>query len=121
MSLEGVAINTRLAVSILETDKDGVTHNGGCVLFFAASERRNLPERSKAVAATVYWQLGELKSNLEPLPRLCWSFDVFGSEIVKATDSYDRFRSRVKHSCREAAVRWDDVAPPADYDGPDWQ
>jgi hypothetical protein len=122
MSLEGVRINTRLDARILETASDGTGYGGGIVLFIAGSDasRRNLDERSKIVAAMVHWSLEAIGGNIEPLPRLCMSFDVFGKTITKAPKAIDRLRANVQSSCREAAGSWDGVAPPSGYDGPDW-
>lgn len=119
----GVRLNTRLDVSVTETNDEGVMYSGGCILFVANTDvaRRNIEARRRSVAALIYWTLEDGFPNIEPLPRLCMSFDVFGTEIVRASNSMDRFRSQVAHSCEEAADRWDRIAPPADYDGPDWR
>lgn len=121
MTLEGVRLNTRLDVSLIETDDEDVTYSGGCVLFIANTDaaRRNIEARRKSVAALVNWSLEG--GNIEPLPRLCMSFDVFGEVIVKAPTAIDRFRGYVASACSEAAARWPRVGPPEDYDGPDWQ
>jgi hypothetical protein len=123
MSLEGVRINTRLDVGLTETGADDVTYSGGCVMFIAKGDqsRRNITERQKAVASMIQWELENSNPNIETLPRLCISLDVFGGEIVKAAIARDRFRNDVESACREAASRWDGVAPPAGYDGPNWR
>lgn len=119
----GVRLNTRLDVSVTETDDEDVTYSGGCVMFIANTDlaRRNIEARRRAVAAILYWSLSASNPNIEPLPRLCMSFDVFGGEVVRAPTATERFRGQVVHACEEAADRWPRVAPPADYDGPDWR
>ena len=121
MKLEGVRVHARLDVTLSETAKDGVTYSGGCVLFLANTDaaRRNIEARRNSVAALVHWSLEG--GNIEPLPRLCMSFDVFGETVIKAPQATDRLRRYVESSCAEAAARWDRVAPPADYDGPNWK
>jgi hypothetical protein len=122
MNQGGVRINTRLDVAITETNAEGVTYSGGCVMFVANTDlaRRNIEARRRAVAAVIYWELELSNPNIEPLPRLCMSLDVFGGEVVRAAAAIDRFRSQVVHACEEAADRWPRVTPPAGYDGPDW-
>lgn len=123
MALEGVRINTRLDVGVTEADRDDVTYSGGCVMYIAKGDaaRRNIADRRKAVASTIQWALEHANPNIEPLPRLCMSFDVFGGEIVKAPAGTGRFRGHVASACREVATRWDGVEPPPGYDGPDWR
>ena len=121
--LEGVRINVRLDVLVTHTDDEEVTYSGGCVLFIArtGTARRNVEERRKAVAGMIHWGLQIADSNIEVLPRLCMSFDVFDQAIIKAPTATDRFRSQTRSACNEAASRWDRIAPPPDYDGPDWR
>lgn len=123
MTLERVRVNARLDASVMETDKEENSHAGGCVIFAAAGDqsRKNLAERLKAVTALVHWELEHAGGNITPLPRLCMSFDVFGSTLTKAPTAIDRLRNNIRSSCQEAAGRWDNVAPPAGYDGPDWR
>ena len=123
MSLEGVRVNTRLDVGVIETDEDGSAYSGGVVLFMAngGSARKNVAERAKTVAAMVHWNLQEVGGNIEPLPRLCLSLDVFGGELTKAPSAIDRLRANMKSSCKEAASNWTQVEPPPSYDGPDWR
>jgi hypothetical protein len=121
MKLDGVRVNARLDASITETGTDGVSYSGGCVLFMASTDaaRRNIESRRNSVAALVNWSLEG--GNIDPLPRLCLSFDVFGETITRAPTAIDRLRNAIESSCGEAAARWDKVAPPNDYDGPPWR
>ena len=121
--LEGVSINVRLDILVTHTDDEEVTYSGGCVLFVArtGTARRDIEERRKAVAAMIHWSLEIGDANIEVLPRLCMSFDVFDQAIIKAPTATDRLRSQIRSACSEAASRWDSVAPPPDYDGPDWR
>lgn len=123
MSVEGVRINSRLDARVLETADDGSAYGGGIVLFIAGGDtaRKNIEERCKIVAALVHWNLQTIGGNIEPLPRLCLSFDVFGKTATKAPKAIDRLRSNIESSCREVAGSWDSVAPPSGYDGPDWR
>ncbi|GJL93490.1 hypothetical protein [Hyphococcus sp.] len=122
MPIKGVTINIRLNASIFQ-DVDGETYSGGLVLFMSGSDenRKNIESRRKTVAQCIHWALEMSGGNVEPLPRLCMSFDVFGNTVTRATDSFSRMRENVTESCREAARAWDDVEPPAKYDGPDWR
>ena len=123
MKLGGVRINCRLDVSVSETGGDDVTYSGGCVLFVANtdSSRKNLEDRSKSVATMIQWELESSNPNIEPLPRLCISFDIFGQKITKAPNTSTRLRSQMRSSCEEAAGRWNTVEPPGGYDGPPWR
>lgn len=120
MRLEGVAVNIRMDAGLIETTERGVSHSGGCVLFLSGSAdaRKDIEDRRKYVAAVVHWGLEG--GQMEPLPKLCMSFDVFGGKIEKAPTSHDRLRGNMRESCREVSARWDEVEPPAGYDGPDW-
>ncbi|MBD8551294.1 hypothetical protein [Sphingomonas sp. CFBP 8764] len=117
----GVLINIRLDAQMYERHDDGSTTTGGVVIFLAqtAEARKQIDVRRRQVASLVLWGL-EGYSQMEPLPRLCLSFDVFGQECVRAPDAKDRFRRDVLASCREAAIGWDGIAPPDGYDGPPW-
>ncbi len=123
MKVENVSINVRLDPPIVERRDDGRAFSGGCVMLLANSPdaRKNIEERTKSVAAIAHWTLESDASNVEPLARLCMSFDAFGGRVVKAPSAIDRLRKRVAASCREAADSWDRVDPPAGYDGPDWR
>lgn len=122
MKLEGVHVSIRLDARVMETQDDGATYAGGCILFLAGSAdaRKRIEDRRKYVAATIHWGL-EGSGQMEPLPRLCMSFDVFGKAMEKAPASYDRLRKNMQHSCAEVARAWDGVEPPSGYDGPDWK
>jgi hypothetical protein len=119
----GVSVNCRLSPPILETAKNGALNSGGCVMFTAstAQARKNIENRTKFVAATVHWALEKVKVNIEPLPKLCLSFDIFGQNVVRAPTAYSRLRTRMEDSCQEVANDWALIEPPADYDGPPWQ
>lgn len=123
MNMEGVRINTRLDARLIEDQEDGTAYGGGLILFLASADgsRKNVDHRSKVVAALIHWSLQEAVGNIEPLERLCLSFDVFGSVLTKAPTSIDRLRSNIRSSCREAARAWPTVPPPPGYDGPDWE
>lgn len=120
--LEGVLVHTRLDAIVTETDSTGLQYLGGCLLYIAASEaaRKNMAERSKTAAAVIHWTL-QKNENVEPIERLCMSFDVFGGTITKAPKAVDRLRDQMTKSCREVSALWDDTEPPPGYDGPDWR
>ena len=122
MLIGGVRINARLNLTVTETTDAGVTHSGGCTLLIANTEaaRKKIEERRKAVAALIHWGLQSGGSNIEPLERLCFSFDVFGLTITTAPKAIDRLRANITSACDEATARWPHVAPPSGYDGPDW-
>lgn len=123
MKLAGVTVNTRLDPPVFEQGADGRTFGGGCVMLFAnsAETRKNIEDRRKYVAAITHWSLEHGETNVEILPRLCLSFDVFGKEVVKAPTSNTLLRKTVAASCREAASKWTGIEPPSGYDGPDWR
>ena len=117
-----VSINVRLDPPISEHAADGRVFSGGCVMLLASSPegRKDIQERQKHVAAVTHWALESTATNTEPLARLCVSFDVFGSVVVKAPAANDRLRKKVAAACREVFDSWARVEPPAGYDGPDW-
>ena len=118
---EGVNINTRLDAQIFK-EAGGETFSGGIVLFYAntSESRKNIEERRRQVASLIRWALEE-NGQMEPLPALCLSMDIFGDATVRAPDAMGRFRESVDRSCREAALKWDTIEPPSGYDGPDWR
>ncbi len=122
LKVGGVLINIRLDAQVYEARKDGERVTGGLVVFLAQTSdaRKEIELRRRQVAATVLWGL-EGAGQMEAVPRLCMSFDVFGNEIVRAPDAKDRFRQDVLSSCQEAAMGWHRIAPPDGYDGPDWR
>ena len=119
ISIDGVKINVSLDASVTVTTV-GMSNSGGVVLLYAFSAGRgSIRERLLTAAGLILWALEE--GQMEPLPRLCMAIDLAGHIIIKASGSFSRFRTRVSHSCREVAARWDDIEPPDDYDGPDWR
>ena len=120
LKLEGVNISIRMDAGVVETDAKGNAHSGGCILFMSqsAAARKNIEARRRHVAAVVHWVLEG--GQMEPLPKLCMSFDVFGNRLEKAPAAFTRLRADMRDSCREVASRWEEVEPPSGYDGPDW-
>lgn len=122
IDIEGVRINVGVDLTIEEEDRSGARHAGACVLMFVGSTaaRREVPDRSRKVAAIIHWALEAAAANVEPLPRLCLSADIYGGEVTKASSSVDRLRHHIRSSCGEIASGWERVTPPNDYDGPEW-
>lgn len=122
-TISGVRINVRMDAPIFEETPTGEGFAGGCVLIMASTDeaRKNIDDRKKHVAALIHWGLEESSSQFEPLPRLCMSFDPFGGDIVRAPKAFERLRKSITSSCHEVAARWDDIEPPAGYDGPAWR
>lgn len=119
VSVEGVKINVTFDATVTATKGD-VTNVGGIVLLYAFSaDRGDLKDRLQATSSLMLWALEG--SQMEPIPRLCMTIDLAENLTVKASASYARFRDRVSESCKEVAARWDSIAPPHDYDGPNWQ
>lgn len=120
--ISDVRVSVRLDAPISEEGNDGQLFSGGCVLLMASTPdaRKNIEDRRKYVAALVHWALQEGSSQIEPLPCLCMSFDPFGGEITKAPTATERLRRTMASSCREVAACWDNIQPPAGYDGPAW-
>lgn len=116
-----VLINVRLDCQIFKSN-GGETVTGGAVLFYANTpdSRKNMEERRRQAASLVRWALEE-NGQMEPLPSLCLSLDIFGDTVVRSPDAKDRFRDSVDQSCKEAALKWDSIEPPSGYDGPDWR
>lgn len=121
MKVDEVTVNVRLDPPIVERVAGEVTFGGGCVMFLASSPdtRKSIGDRLKYVAATAHWALEG--GNLEPAPRICLAFDVFGNHVERAPTSFTRLRKRLTDACREAASKWDRIEPPSGYDGPDWR
>lgn len=115
----GVKLNVSLDATVMEAKGD-TAYAGGLVLLYAfAADRADVKARLTTAEGLIFWALEG--GQMPPLPRLCMAVDLADKEIVKATDSHQRFRDRVTESCNEVASRWDSIEPPADYDGPDWR
>jgi hypothetical protein len=112
----------RLKISLdatITAESDGVTNSGGMVLLYAFSSGRDaIHGRLSAATGLIFWALEG--GQMEPLAKLCMAADIAGNEIVKASNSFSRFRGHVSESCSEIAARWDSIRPPHDYDGPRW-
>lgn len=112
-------LNVTLDATVMATT-EGVANSGGIVLLYAFSaDRSGIKERLATASGLILWALEG--GQIEPLPRLCMAVDLADRNVVKASASFERFRSRVSDSCQEVAARWDGIAPPSDYDGPDWR
>ncbi|MEL6592598.1 MAG: hypothetical protein AAFQ68_21045 [Bacteroidota bacterium] len=116
-----VLVNVHLDAALTETSDSGILNSGGIVLFTAATSesRKNIEVRRRQVTQLILWGL-QSHGNIEPLPRLCMSLDVFGGEVIKAAAVSEQFRKYAVDACAEAALKWNSIEPPADYDGPDW-
>lgn len=117
-NVAGVKINVTLDAMVTETKGDA-THAGGIALLYAFSDRTNVNERLAATSGLILWTLESRQ--MQPLPRLCMAVDLAGRSVVKASNSFERFRQRVSDSCSEIAARWGEIEPPDDYDGPHWR
>ena len=117
--MAGVRINVSLDASVIEA-KGETSSAGGIVLLYAfAVDRSDVAGRLSAASNLIFWALEG--GQMPALPRLCMAVDLAEKSIVKASDSFQRFRERVTDSCSEAAARWEFIEPPSDYDGPDWR
>lgn len=54
-----------------------------------------------------------------PIPNLCLVYDVFDGLLVPAPANHKRRLDDMMAQCEEVADRWESIAPPDDYDGPD--
>lgn len=114
-------VKVNIALDAMVTGVKGdETYSGGLVLLYGFSaDRGDIKDRLSATSGLILWGL-ESSSQMKPLPRLCMTVDLAQQDIVKASGSFARFRGRVEESCKEVSARWGSIAPPHDYDGPDW-
>ena len=118
-TIAGVKLQVTLDAVVTETKGD-ITRSGGIFLLYAFSaDRDDERERLSHASGLMLWALEG--GQIEPLPRLCMAADLAQHNIVKASSSFERFRSRVTDSCSEIASRWASIEPPLDYDGPEWR
>lgn len=117
-SVMGVKLKVTLDAIVTETKEDVVSAGGITMLYAFSADRPDLKDRLSAMAGLVLWALEGRQ--MPPLPRLSMAVDIAETKIVKASASHQRFRERVEASCREVAAQWDDIEPPRDYDGPEW-
>lgn len=119
MILEGVTISVWIDAAVTST-ADGVTNSGGIILLYGfAADRGSFKEKLTTAASLILWSLEG--AQMEPLARLCIAADIARAEIVKASNSTSRFRTKLTDTCGEIATCWDRVEPPPDYDGPNWR
>lgn len=119
---------TRISVSLDLTvhrptrgERDKV---GGVILFFAKGEDKDNKrfERLKTAANLIFVFASRfLTHHGDADKKLCFAVDVFGRRIVQPTGEFLRGTKLIAESCEEIADRWSAIAPPADYDGPEWQ
>ena len=117
-TVAGVRIIVSLDAVITEAKSDTVSAGGLVLLYAFAAGRSDVAGRLSAASNLIFWALEG--GQMQPLPRLCMAVDLAENAIVKASDSFQRFRERVTDSCSEVASRWATIEPPSDYDGPDW-
>jgi len=117
-TVAGVRINVSLDAAVIEAKGDTFSAGGIVLLYAFAADRSDVPGRLSAASSLIFWALEG--GQMPPLPRLCMAVDLAEKSIVKASDSFQRFRERVTDSCSEVSARWAAIEPPADYDGPDW-
>lgn len=118
-TVAGVRINVSLDAVVTETKGDAVNAGGIVLLYAFSADRSDVAGRLAAASNLIFWALEG--GQMPPLPRLCMAVDLAEKSIVKASDSFQRFRERVTDSSSEVAARWHGIAPPADHDGPDWR
>jgi hypothetical protein len=99
--------------------KGDVMHSGGISLLYAFSaDRAPVKDRLLTSAGLILWSLEG--GQMEPLAKLCMSVDLAQKDVVKASGSHLRLREKITDECSEIAARWDEIEPPDDYDGPEW-
>lgn len=93
---------------------------GGAILLFSrgeASSTRRI-EQSKTIASLIMQFCVRFMSEQgDPDKKLCLAIDVFGGQSFGPQGV--RKLDHIRDACEEIASRWDDVAPPPDYDGPE--
>ncbi len=94
---------------------------GGILLAFSKrlSEDPEAQERA-TVGALLALMFAEqhLKHAGSADPKLCFMLDVFGQKLIHAPAGRTKRTTALQHSCEEIALRWHDLTPPKDYDGP---
>lgn len=102
-----------------ETDKVG-----GVILAFSKGEDkdRKRHDRLKTTANLIFLFCQRFLTHYgEADKKLCFAVDVFARKSVQPSGEYLRGMKQIEESCEEIADRWDAIAPPDDYDGPNWR
>jgi hypothetical protein len=83
---------------------------GAVKLYFTKDEELFLTSQSGQCSTSLLYQfLSEYHPQRRPLPRLCFTIDVFGQTVHTAPRSYRRLLNEVSEACEEIAVRWPQV------------
>lgn len=116
-------VSVSLDLTVHKTTRAEKDKVGGVVFAFAKGEDKDKKrhDRLKVVSNLIFVFCERyLGHHGDPDKDLCFAVDVFAKKLVQPTGEFLRGMRLVVESCEEIADRWDNIAPPEDYDGPAW-
>lgn len=125
LHIAGVDISVSMDATIHRLGKDGSNLVGGVIFLLSKADEASAKaraERCRVSAVLAYLFAKEHLSYLGTAdPKLCYSFDVMAGKSVQAPVAHKTLIDHMNDSCEEVVLRWADMAPPDDYDGPAWK
>jgi hypothetical protein len=123
LQIAGVDISVTLDATTHRLNK-GEDMVGGVIFLFSKADDATAKARQErckiaAVLALLFTQKHLLYSGKAD-HKLCYSIDVLAGRAHQAPATYKTILDHINDSCEEVALRWPGIAPPEDYDGPDW-
>lgn len=121
LTIAKVGVSVNLDATAHRRGQNGKEHVGGILLAFSKrlSEDPEAQERATvgALLALLFAEQHLTHAGLAEA-KLCFTLDVFGRKLIHAPTGRTKRTAALQHSCEEIALRWRDIAPPKDYDGP---
>lgn len=124
LHISGVDISVSLDATVHRLSKDGSNLVGGVIFLLSKADEASAKARAERCRVSAVLSYLFAKEHLAYLgaadPKLCFSFDVMAGRAMPAPVSHKTLIDHMKDSCEEVVLRWKDMAPPDDYDGPPW-
>lgn len=125
LHIAGVDVSVSLDATVRRLGKDGTDLVGGVIFLLSKADEASAKARAERCRVSAVLAYLFAKEHLGYLgtadPKLCYSFDVMAGKATQAPAAHKTLIDHMNDSCEEVVLRWKDMAPPDDYDGPAWQ
>lgn len=125
LEIAGVEVSVSLDATTHRLGKDGDNLVGGVIFLISKADEASAKARADRCKVSALLAYLFAQKHLAYLgnadPKLCFSLDVFSGKAVQAPTAHKTLLDHMNDSCEEIVLRWKDMPPPDDYDGPDWK
>ncbi|WP_426020598.1 hypothetical protein [Brevundimonas sp. DWR2-3-1b1] len=125
LHIAGVDISVSLDATVHRLAKNGTNLVGGVIFLLSKADEASAKARAERCRVSAVLAYLFAKEHLAYAgtadPKLCYSFDVMAGKATQAPAAHKTLIDHMHDSCEEVVLRWKEMAPPDDYDGPAWK